>query len=179
MRQQGSARRCTPSAIRSATKSRERTPVQLVAPPCGCDNKAQLSVAHPVRSGVQRNPGNAPPCDWLHPRADAMTSPNPDMHARAPHGTPVRDRRLVNSADVMNSNSNNAKSERSCDRCTTVRHRKNIKSKQKHSVRNSGILESFTGSGSISFSPDSSHIVRFSSITIRILILMIVYGLVS
>ncbi|KAJ0797235.1 hypothetical protein HanPI659440_Chr04g0171551 [Helianthus annuus] len=62
MRQQGSARRCTPSAIRSATKSRQRTPVRLVAPPCY----------------------------WLHPHADSMTSPNPGYarpctpwHARA------------------------------------------------------------------------------------------------
>ncbi|KAJ0623253.1 hypothetical protein HanIR_Chr01g0029771 [Helianthus annuus] len=83
--------------------------------PCGCDNKAQLGVAHPVRSGVQRNLGNAPPCEWWHPRADAMTSTNPDMHyqcscschptpethARAMIGTPVQDRRPVDSADVI------------------------------------------------------------------------------
>ncbi|KAJ0927724.1 hypothetical protein HanRHA438_Chr04g0186121 [Helianthus annuus] len=48
MRQQGSARRCTPSAIRSVTKSRQRTPVRLVAPPCGFDDQPRSRICTPV-----------------------------------------------------------------------------------------------------------------------------------
>ena len=150
-------RRSCEHSVRKLTWARG-TVVWSEERPCIYDISRPAGDERPVQQGVQEKSRNGTVVPFLAPRADPMISQFPVMNGQCfspcnkipePHGraiwrTVVRDRRPVNSANVMNINSNNAKSERSCDRCTTVRHRKYIKTEQKHSVRNSGILESFT-----------------------------------
>ncbi|KAJ0795694.1 hypothetical protein HanPI659440_Chr04g0153431 [Helianthus annuus] len=88
----------------------------------------------------------------------------PKTHDRASGRTVVRDRRPVNSADVMNSNSNNSKSERSCDRMHDRARSKLYKNLQKHYARNSGHFGSDYGDFQ---NPEASAFTRIQATLCR------------